>query len=76
MSVILMAILRPKEIRAMDVEALLKKIEEMKAELNVELGAIAAGGRATNVGKIKEIKKTISRILTIIAEKKGSAKSV
>ena len=75
MSVICMAIMRVKEIRAMDNAALLKKVDEMKEELNVELGAIAAGGRATNVGKIKEIKKTIARILTVIAEREGTVKT-
>ncbi|MBI4399843.1 50S ribosomal protein L29 [Candidatus Micrarchaeota archaeon] len=61
-----MAILRMKEINAMDEETLNKKIEELKGELYVEKASIARGGKAINPGRIKELKRTIARILTVI----------
>ncbi|MEK6945759.1 MAG: 50S ribosomal protein L29 [Nanoarchaeota archaeon] len=56
-----MAILKSKEIAKMDSEELNRKIKELKLELiKAKAGASKAG-----TSKIKEIKKTISRILTI-----------
>lgn len=56
-----MAILRPKEIRGMNQSDREKKLKELKLEL------VKSSGRATQGGslKIKEIKRTIARLLTI-----------
>ncbi len=43
---------------------LIKRLNELKLELVKEKGQIAIGGTPSNPGRIKEIKKTIARILT------------
>ena len=64
-----MAILRIKEMRMLDEPSLDKKLDELRDTLNSELGFIASGGRASNPGRIKEIRRTIARILTIKRER-------
>jgi large subunit ribosomal protein L29 len=66
-----MAILRMKEIRAMSSEERLKKIEELKVELMRLKTMSKAGGAIENPSKIREIKKTIARLLTVENETKG-----
>jgi large subunit ribosomal protein L29 len=69
-----LAILRLKEIRSMSKEERLKKLSELKAEL-IKLRTLQAiGGSLENPSRIKLIRKTIARILTINREeelKKG-----
>ena len=43
---------------------LISRLSELRLELAKERGNIAIGGTPSNPGKIKEIKKTIVRILT------------
>jgi large subunit ribosomal protein L29 len=43
---------------------LINRLNELRLELAKERGQIAVGGSPSNPGKIKEIKKTIARILT------------
>ncbi len=64
-----MAILRAKELRALSIPELENKLKELEAELRLERGAIASGVAPKNPGKIKEIRRTIARIKTIIKEK-------
>ena len=64
-----MAIIRMKEMRELDDSTLEKKLGDLRSELNSELGFIAAGGRASNPGRIKEIRRTIARILTVWGER-------
>jgi large subunit ribosomal protein L29 len=64
-----MAIIRKNELASMDVETLNKRLFELRKELNSERGLIASGGRSQNPGKIKELKRTIARILTLISQK-------
>jgi large subunit ribosomal protein L29 len=64
-----MAVIRVSELREMDVEVLKNKLAELKNELRVERGHIAGGGRATNPGRIKEIRRSIARVLTVLKEK-------
>ena len=65
-----MAILRSKEIRSLGKKDLDKKLKELKLELTKEKGKIDVGGVVDNPGRMKEIKKTIARILTIKKEEK------
>jgi len=65
-----MAILKVKEARGMSTEELNEKLQQLKTELASEKGATASGTRAENPGKIKEIRRTIARILTILNERK------
>jgi len=64
-----MAILRVKEIRKLNEKDIDKKINELELELAKEKANISIGATVTSPGRIKEIKKTISRILTIKKEK-------
>jgi len=68
-----MAILRKKEMRALEEGALDSKMSDLRNELNSELGAVAAGGRASNPGRIKELRRTIARILTLKRERSVKA---
>lgn len=63
-----MALLRTKEIRAMDVAAREKKLFEMREELMHERGVAAMGGAPPNPGKIRALRKNIARIHTIQSE--------
>ena len=64
-----MAIIRKKELKTLGNEELKEKLQQLRTELSTEKGATASGTRAENPGKIKEIKRTIARILTILHEK-------
>ncbi|MFH0818024.1 MAG: 50S ribosomal protein L29 [Candidatus Micrarchaeota archaeon] len=68
-----MAIVRVKEARELTPELLEKKIEELTVELNAEMGTVASGGKASNAGRIKEIRRTIARLLTIKREKETAS---
>ncbi len=63
-----MAIFRSKEIRNMSSEEMDNKLKELELELFKEKGKIDVGGVSDNPGKIREIKRTIARILTIKKE--------
>ncbi len=47
-----------------------KKLEELQAEHASNISKSAAAGIYENPGKIKELKRTIARVKTIINEKK------
>lgn len=64
-----MVILRAKEIRAMEIEEIQKKLDELKAEHSKIVSKSAAAGIYDNPGKVKELKTTIARVLTIMNEK-------
>lgn len=59
-----MAIIKKKQLKQMNKEDLNKRIDEIRLELSKEAASIAVG-MPKNPGKIKEMKKTIARILTI-----------
>lgn len=69
-----MVILRSEEIRDMSEEETGEKMFELRSELLREKSKIASGGTADNPGRIKEIRRTIARIMTIQKESKGVAK--
>ena len=71
---IIMAIYKTKELRGMGKEEMNEKLQQLKIELSKEKGAIASGTKAENPGKVKEIRKTIARILTIKKEKEVKTK--
>ncbi|MGB9978362.1 50S ribosomal protein L29 [Methanobacterium sp.] len=64
-----MVILRSKEIREMGIEEVQKKLDELKAEYAKNVSKSSAAGVYDNPGKIKELKRTIARVLTIMNEK-------
>ena len=65
-----MAIIKKSKIREMTDAELQGKLFELQKELNTERGMLATGGRTSNPGKIRTLRKTIARIMTIIHEKK------
>ena len=69
------AILKPDEIRDMSIEEMRAKLREFRAELARERSVAAAGGSLENPARIRELRRTIARILTIMkeAQKKGGA---
>lgn len=69
-----MAIIRNSEIRDLSDLEQKEKIKELKDEIFKERSKIAAGGSADNPGRIKEIRRTIARILTIQGEQKRAKK--
>jgi large subunit ribosomal protein L29 len=64
------AILRTEEIREMDKEELKDQMTDLKQELVEERGQIEVGGFSENPGRIKEMKRTIARIKTVLNEQK------
>ncbi len=72
-----MPILRRKDIRDMSSEDRRKKVVELRTELVRLRTMVKAGGAIDNPSRIRELRKTIARILTmdneerLVKEKKG-----
>ncbi|MCS7109751.1 MAG: 50S ribosomal protein L29 [Candidatus Micrarchaeota archaeon] len=66
-----------KDIRNMGDDELKSKIAELERELNASYAAKErGGGKTTNYGKIKTLKRNIARIKTILRERElGLGKS-
>ena len=62
--------LRMKSIREMSPQELDKTLIELRAELVRLKTMVEAGGAIENPARIREIRKTIARILTVENEKK------
>lgn len=65
-----MAKIKKSDLKAMDEKTANEKIKELKAELMKLNAQVAIGTNIENAGRIKAIKKTIARLLTIISSKK------
>ncbi|MHA2231745.1 MAG: 50S ribosomal protein L29 [Candidatus Hodarchaeales archaeon] len=63
-----MAILRAAEIRKMSVSDREKRLGELRTELLNHRAKVASGGALETPGRIRAIKRTIARILTIERE--------
>jgi large subunit ribosomal protein L29 len=57
-----------KELRGLSREELLARANEFKKELLKLNVQVATGSNPTSPGRVKQIKKNIARILTLIAE--------
>ena len=64
-----MVILHIKDIRKMKNEELNNKLSDLKRELMKVNAQIAQGASPEKPGRIKEIKRTVARILTIKRER-------
>lgn len=53
----------------MEIEALKSRLSELRNELRVDRANVASGGKASNPGRIKELRKSIARILTVLKER-------
>jgi len=65
-----MPIIRLKEVREMSHENRLKKLGELQTELMRLKTMVKAGGSIENPARVRELRKTIARILTINSEPK------
>ena len=61
-------VLKVKEIRSFTPEERLEKLEELKRELMHERGVAAMGGSPPSPGKIRQLRTSIARMLTIMHE--------
>jgi large subunit ribosomal protein L29 len=61
--------MKAKEMRAMTKEELEERVIELKQELAKERSTIASGTRSEKPSKIKNIKKDIARLLTVMNTK-------
>ncbi len=64
-----MPILRKREIRQLLPEEREKKLAELRTELAKLRTHVKSGGNVENVARIRELKRTVARILTIANEK-------
>ena len=64
-----MPILRKREIRQLLPEEREKKLAELRTELTKLRTSVKAGGNVENVGRIRELRRTIARILTSAQQK-------
>jgi large subunit ribosomal protein L29 len=65
-----MPILRVKEVRDMPPEERMKKLGELRTEVLRLKTMIRAGGTVEDPARVRELRKTIARILTIENEQK------
>jgi len=68
-------ILRKREMKQMLPDERSKKLKELAAELTRLRTTVASGGTVENPSRIREIKKTIARILTMDNEEKLKVKT-
>ncbi len=66
--------MKSKELRAIDELNLENKMIELKKELMKIKSQIAIGTAPKNPGKVRDIKRTIAKILTIKIQTKGGSK--
>jgi len=67
--------MKPKEVRSKSIDVLRELLKEKRERLR-DLRFSLAGGKVKNVREIREIKRDIARILTIIKEKAKEHKKV
>ena len=61
-------VLKAKEIREFTPEERWEKLNELKSELMHEKGVAAMGGSPPSPGKIRQLRMSIARILTVMQE--------
>jgi len=64
-----MPILRKREIKQLMPEERAKKLAELRTELTKLRTSVKAGGNVENVGRVRELRRTIARILTSMNQK-------
>ncbi len=60
-----MAIINKQELKNLEADDIKAKVEELKKELIKHNSQIATGTTPKSPGRVREIKKTIARLLTI-----------
>lgn len=69
-----MAILKAKDIRTMKDADLEKQLKDLRNDLLKQRAITATGGAPESPGRIRELRRTIARILTIRKEKAQEVK--
>lgn len=64
-----MALMRKKDIRKLEGKELEKKLGEMRLELAKQKASVKIGASVTSPGRIRELRKTVARGLTIKKER-------
>jgi len=64
-----MAILKMKKMRELSEKELNERLRELRLDLSKEIASSEVGGTVKSPGRIKEIRRTIARILTVKSEK-------
>ncbi len=59
-----MAILRKRELNQMLPEERVKKVSELRAELTTIRTQVKSGGTVDNPARVRELRRTIARLLT------------
>jgi len=59
-----MAILRAKDVQQLSDVELQEQMEKIRLELIQHNGKVSAGGATENPGRIKELRKTVARMMT------------
>ena len=59
-----MAILKKRQLKELNNDDLVKRLQELKLELVKERAQIAIGGSPSNTGRVSETRKTIAKLLT------------
>ncbi len=65
-----MAIIKKRALKEINDNDLRRRMSEFRLELAKEKSQIAVGGSPSNVGRVREIKKTIARLLTEINKRR------
>jgi large subunit ribosomal protein L29 len=59
-----MAIFRAKDVRELSDVEMQEQMEKIKLELIQHYGKVSAGGSTENPGRIKELRRTVARMMT------------
>lgn len=59
-----MPIIRRKSLKELSNDDISKKIGELRLELSKEKSQIAVGGSPSNIGRVKQMRKSIAKLLT------------
>ena len=68
-----MPILRMTEIREMTPDERIWRLEELRTELSKLRTMISAGGAVENPGRVKALRRTIAKLLTVMREEELKA---
>lgn len=68
-----MPILRMSEIRELTPEERMRRLEELRTELSKLRTMISAGGSVENPGRVRALRRTIARLLTVMREEELKA---
>ena len=64
-----MAIVRKRDLKAMNVSELQKKLEETEQTIIAERASAKSSGRPSNSGRLRQSKRLRARILTFLSQK-------